>query len=84
MERLSLKSYVVMNLAFWAFCAVQYVILRIWLKHITGIPLLIILLGAGFSIVCVFDYLAGLASSSTNATAEKCTGADTEDANPKE
>jgi hypothetical protein len=75
MERVSLKAYAVMNLAFWAFCVLQYFVIRMWLGRtpglITGFAPLFIALGAGFTLVCVFDAISDLVSSQAEERGEE-------------
>jgi hypothetical protein len=60
MERISPPTYLILNLAFWAFCGVQYLVARWWLGPIEGISIFFFALAAGFTFVCVFDFLWGL------------------------
>ncbi|MBN1866251.1 hypothetical protein JW916_03060 [Candidatus Sumerlaeota bacterium] len=62
MERVSLKTYAVMNVVFWAYCGAMYVVLRLWLHRITGFAPLFVALGVGFTLVCAFDTISDFLS----------------------
>jgi len=51
------RGYVWLNLIFWAFCAVEVLIVRLWLKDIQGVVFFFGLLAAGFTIVSIYDCL---------------------------
>lgn len=52
-----LKGYVILNLIFWAYCIVQMAALRWLFKDSIGLYFFFTVLGAGFTIVSVFDYI---------------------------
>lgn len=50
-----LKGYIILNLIFWAFCIAQILALRWLFKDSIGIYFFFTVLGAGFTIVSIFD-----------------------------
>jgi len=51
------RGYVILNLCFWAFCVVEILIVRWWLKDIQGVIFFFLLLAIGFTAVSVYDGL---------------------------
>jgi len=50
-----IQGYVLLNLLFWAFCALEVVIIRLWLKDITGVIFFFAILAIGFAAVSIYD-----------------------------
>lgn len=50
------KGYLVLNLIFWGFCILQVIVLRFLIGDVIGIMFFFLVLGAGFTIVSVFDF----------------------------
>ena len=49
-------GYLILNAVFWAFCILEIIVVRIWLKDIQGVIFFFILLAIGFSAVSVYDW----------------------------
>ena len=56
-ERLSAKTYLVLNALLWLVCVAQYVVVKLWIGHIQGITFFFFALAIGFTLICAFDYL---------------------------
>lgn len=54
---ISLMTYVILNLIFWAYCAVQLLVLKWLLREIAGLYFFFAILAAAFTIVSIYDYL---------------------------
>ena len=52
-----IRGYVWLNVLFWAFCAVEILIIYLWLKDIRGVFFFFALLAVGFTLVSVYDCL---------------------------
>jgi hypothetical protein len=50
------QGYLILNAVFWAFCILEIIVVRIWLKDIQGVIFFFILLAVGFSAVSVYDW----------------------------
>ena len=51
------RGYVWLNLLFWAFCLVEVLVIRWWLKDIQGVIFFFALLAVGFTLVSIYDAL---------------------------
>jgi len=51
----SIQGYILLNVFFWAFCAAEVVIVRLWLKDTTGVIFFFGLLAVGFTAVSIYD-----------------------------
>jgi len=49
------RGYILLNILFWAFCIVEVLIIRWWLKDIQGIVFFFGLLAIGFTLVSIYD-----------------------------
>jgi len=49
------RGYIMLNLFFWAFCLVEILLFRWWLKDIQGIIFFFGLLAVGFTLVSIYD-----------------------------
>jgi len=49
------RGYVLLNLIFWAFCALEIFVIRLWLKDVQGVIFFFALLALGFVIVSIYD-----------------------------
>lgn len=56
-EGYSIKDYLLINLIFWGFCIALYFIVWIITGENTGLSFLFGVLGIGFTLMSVFDYL---------------------------
>lgn len=56
-KRLSLRSYLLMNGVFIAFCILQLLFIRITLNEVKGLYFFFGLLIVGFAVVSVYDYI---------------------------
>ena len=54
---LSLKNYVILNLIFWAYCAVQLLVLKWLLRDVAGLYFFFAVLAVAFTVVSIYDYL---------------------------
>jgi len=58
-----ISGYILLNVVFWLFCAVEVLIVRLWLKEIHGVLFFFGLLAIGFTVVsaydCIHDRLTG-------------------------
>ncbi len=51
-----LKGYLILNVIFWGYCLVQLVVLRWLFRDVVGLIFFFVVLGAGFTLVSVYDY----------------------------
>jgi len=51
------RGYVILNVVFWAFCIVEILIIRWWLRDIQGVIFFFALLAIGFTLVSIYDAL---------------------------
>ncbi len=49
------RGYVLLNVLFWGFCALEAVLIRLWLGDIQGVIFFFVLLSIGFTVVSVYD-----------------------------
>ena len=50
-----IRGYVLLNVLFWLFCAVEVLIVRLWLKEIQGVFFFFGLLAIGFTVVSIYE-----------------------------
>jgi len=50
-----IQGYLRLNLLFWAFCIVEILIIRLWLKDVQGVIFFFALLAIGFTLVSIYD-----------------------------
>ncbi len=55
-ERFKLWEYALVNLIFWAFCMVQYVVVRVVTRESLGLMFFFSSLAIGFSVVSVLSW----------------------------
>ena len=56
-ERLSFTGYVLLNLIFWAYCALQLLALQMMLRDVPGLVTFFIILAVAFTVVSLYDYV---------------------------
>jgi len=49
------QGYIWLNLLFWAFCVGEVLLIRWWLKDVTGVIFFFGILAVGFTVVSVYD-----------------------------
>lgn len=54
---LSVKNYIILNLIFWAYCAVQLLVLKWLLQDVAGLYFFFAVLAGAFTVVSIYDYL---------------------------
>ena len=53
----TLKGYVFINLIFWAFCAIQILVLKWMIRDLAGLYYFFGILAVSFTIVSIYDYV---------------------------
>ncbi len=55
--RLSVSGYIILNLIFWAYCAVQLLVLKWLLRDVAGLYVFFAILAVAFTVVSLYDFL---------------------------
>ena len=61
--RVSFMGYVILNLIFWAYCALQLLVLKWLLRDIAGLYIFFAILAIAFTIVSLYDFIYDRLSS---------------------
>ncbi len=52
-----LKTYILLNLIFWAYCAIQLLVLKWLLRDVAGLYFFFAVLASAFTVVSIYDFL---------------------------
>ena len=52
-----LKGYLILNIIFWGYCLLQIIVLRWLLRDVVGLIFFFVVLGVGFTLVSIYDYI---------------------------
>ena len=52
-----LKGYIILNILFWAYCLIQLLVLTWLFRDVVGLIFFFIVLGVGFTLVSIYDYV---------------------------
>ncbi|MCX7765646.1 MAG: hypothetical protein N2246_02940 [Candidatus Sumerlaeia bacterium] len=52
-----LMTYILLNLIFWAYCAIQLLVLKWLLRDVAGLYFFFAVLAGAFTIVSIYDFL---------------------------
>jgi len=52
-----LKGYLILNAVFWGYCLIQMLVLLWLFKDIVGLIFFFCVLGGGFTLVSIYDYV---------------------------
>ncbi len=55
--RFPFKGYVIINLIFWAYCLIQFLVVKWLIGDITGLIFFFVVLAVGFTLVSIYDGL---------------------------
>lgn len=56
-DRFPLKGYVIINLIFWAYCLIQFLVVKWLIGDMTGLIFFFVVLAVGFTLVSMYDAL---------------------------
>ncbi|MCX8038045.1 MAG: hypothetical protein N3D11_13525 [Candidatus Sumerlaeia bacterium] len=48
-------GYLIINVVFWLFCALEILLVRAWIKETQGVVFFFVILAIGFTVVSIFD-----------------------------
>ena len=51
------KGYVIINLIFWAYCLIQFFVVKWLIRDMTGLIFFFVVLAVGFTVVSIYDGL---------------------------
>lgn len=56
-QRFSFTGYVIINLIFWAYCLIQFLVVKWLIGDMTGLIFFFVVLAVGFTLVSIYDGL---------------------------
>ena len=56
-QRFTVKGYVIINLIFWAYCLIQFFVVKWLMDDVTGLIFFFVVLAIGFTVVSIYDGL---------------------------
>lgn len=56
-QRFTFKGYVIINLIFWAYCLIQFFVVKWLIGDMTGLIFFFVVLAVGFTVVSIYDCL---------------------------
>jgi hypothetical protein len=56
-ERFPFSGYVIINLIFWAYCLIQFLVVKWLIGDITGLIFFFVVLAVGFTLISIYDAL---------------------------
>ncbi len=56
-QRFTFKGYVIINLIFWAYCLLQFFVVKWLIRDMTGLIFFFVVLAVGFTLVSIYDGL---------------------------